>query len=236
MTAWSKRAAQIAAEAGPTIDEYEQTLGRDLTRDERAAVTKTAVLKTRPPKDSSTDVSVLHGRWRAEAAALGWDADRLRDAVQAASRAARPAAGAARIAPAMPAAAVVQAGRRKGVFSRADLTIEVAATLPLAAASGQQVLAAIEHLTDLGVRTSADRAPRRAPRRGHRAGLRHPLHQHRSPRRRSPRPTTCRRRTRSWLRPYPGRAVTDLGDAAGSPTTKPTPSRSSPPAGISCPC
>ncbi|HEY5229942.1 MAG TPA: MobF family relaxase, partial [Galbitalea sp.] len=34
MTAWSKRTAQIAAEAGPTIDEYEQNLGRDLTRDE----------------------------------------------------------------------------------------------------------------------------------------------------------------------------------------------------------
>jgi conjugative relaxase-like TrwC/TraI family protein len=143
MTAWSKRTAQIAAEASPTIDEYEQTLGRDLTRGERATVTKTAVLKTRPPKDSATDVSVLHGRWRAEAAALGWDADRLRDTLHATSR----AAGAARMAPATPGTAVVQAGRRKGVFSRADLTIEVAATLPLAAASGHQVLAAIEHLT-----------------------------------------------------------------------------------------
>ena len=151
MTAWSKRTAQIAAEAGPTIDEYEQTLGRDLTRDERAAVTKTAVLKTRPPKDSSTDVSVLHGRWRAEAAALGWDAGRLRDAVQAVSHAARRGGGAARIALAMAGAAVVQAGRRKGVFSRADLTIEVAAHLPLAPATGHQVLAAIEHLTDRAV-------------------------------------------------------------------------------------
>ncbi len=148
MTAWSKRAAQITAEAGPTIDEYEQTLGRDLSRDERATVTKTAVLKTRPPKETPSDPSVLHARWRAEAAALGWDADRLRDAIQAASGAARQAAGAARIAPAIPAAAVVQAGRRKGVFARADLTIEVAAGLPLAAATGHQVLAAIEHLTD----------------------------------------------------------------------------------------
>ena len=148
MTAWSKRATQIAAEAGPTIDEYEQLLCRDLTRDERAAVTKTAVLKTRPRKDSSTDVSVLHGRWRAEAAALGWDADRLRDTVQAASHAAHPGAGATRIAPMLAAAAVVQAGRRRGVFSRADLTIEVAAGLLLVAASGHQVLAAIEQLTD----------------------------------------------------------------------------------------
>jgi len=153
MTAWSTRTAQIAAEAGPTIDEYEQTLGRELTRDERAAVTKTAVLKTRPAKDSSTDVSVLHGRWRAEAAALGWDGDRLRDAIQGASRAAHPAAGAARIAPMLAAAAVVQAARRKGVFSRADLTIEVAAGLPVAASTGPQVLTAIEHLADLGVRT-----------------------------------------------------------------------------------
>jgi conjugative relaxase-like TrwC/TraI family protein len=62
MTAWSKRAAQIAAEAGPTMDEYEQLLGRDLTRDERAAVMKAAVLKTRPRKDSSTDVSTSGGR------------------------------------------------------------------------------------------------------------------------------------------------------------------------------
>ena len=153
MTAWSKRAAQIAAEAGPTIDEYEQTLGRDLTRDERARVTKTAVLKTRPAKDSSTDVSVLHGHWRAEAAALGWDPDRLRDSVQTASHTARQPADAARITPTMPAAAVVRAGRRKGVFSRADLTIEVAAHLPVVAATGHQVLAAIEHLADLGVRT-----------------------------------------------------------------------------------
>jgi len=149
MTAWSKRAAQIAAEAGPTIDEYEETLGRVLTRDERAVVTKTAVLKTRPRKDSSTDVSVLHARWRAEAAGIGWDGDRLRAAIQGASRTAGRASGGGEIAPAVPASAVLQAGRRKGVFSRADLTIEVAAHLPVIAASGHQVLAAIEHLTDL---------------------------------------------------------------------------------------
>jgi len=148
MTAWSKRTAQIAAEAGPTIDEYEQTLGRDLTRDERATVTKTAVLKTRPPKDSSTEASALHARWRTEAAALGWDGDRLRTAVQAAPHAAGRAGGTTRNIPPAPAEAVVRAGRRKGVFSRADLTIAVATQLPVAAATGHQVLAAIEQLTD----------------------------------------------------------------------------------------
>ena len=51
MMAWSKRTVQIAAEAIPVIAGYEATLGRDLTRHERAAVTKTAVLKTRDAKE-----------------------------------------------------------------------------------------------------------------------------------------------------------------------------------------
>ena len=64
MTAWSKRTAQIAAEAAPVIADYEATLGRSLTRNERAAVTKTAVLKTRQGKEPAGSVSVLHERWQ----------------------------------------------------------------------------------------------------------------------------------------------------------------------------
>ncbi len=75
MTAWSKRTAQIAAEAAPVIADYEATLGRSLTRNERAAVTKTAVLKTREGKEPAGSVSVLHERWQTEAAALGWGAE-----------------------------------------------------------------------------------------------------------------------------------------------------------------
>ncbi|MGQ0846963.1 MAG: MobF family relaxase [Sporichthyaceae bacterium] len=58
---WSKRTAQIESEAATTISEYENSLGRSLTSDERTAVTKTAVLKTRPAK-SSYDAGTLQSR------------------------------------------------------------------------------------------------------------------------------------------------------------------------------
>ena len=86
MTAWSKRTAQIAAEAAPVIADYETTLGRSLTRNERAAVTKTAVLKTRQGKEPAGSVSALHDRWTTEAAALGWGSETLHTAVTAAAR------------------------------------------------------------------------------------------------------------------------------------------------------
>src|SRR5450631_988062 len=85
MTAWSKRTAQIAAEAAPVIADYEATLGRVLTRNERATVTKTAVLKTRQGKESAASVSALHDRWTTEAAALGWGSEALHAAVIAAA-------------------------------------------------------------------------------------------------------------------------------------------------------
>jgi hypothetical protein len=44
--------------------------------------------------------------------------------------------------------AVLAAGRRRGVFSRADLTIEIAATLPVVAETAEQVRVRVEHLTD----------------------------------------------------------------------------------------
>jgi conjugative relaxase-like TrwC/TraI family protein len=46
---WSKRTAQIDAEAGPKIAEYEKLLGRSLTPAERVNVVKTAVLNLDPP-------------------------------------------------------------------------------------------------------------------------------------------------------------------------------------------
>ncbi len=158
MSAWSKRTAQIAAEAAPVIADYETTLGRSLTRNERAAVTKTAVLKTRQGKEPAGSVSVLHERWRTEAAALGWGAESLHTAVTAATK--TFAAGvtpvtepfAVAVTPSHSELAVLAAGRRRGVFSRADLTIQIAATLPVVAETAEQVRVRVEDLTDHSVR------------------------------------------------------------------------------------
>jgi conjugative relaxase-like TrwC/TraI family protein len=179
MTAWSKRTAQIAAEAIPVIADYEATLGRDLTRNERAAVTKTAVLKTRQGKEPAATVSALHDRWQTEAAALGWGAETLHSAVTAATKTfavgvtpvtqpftigVTPAVIPAHfgttatepfalgvtpaVTPSPAEVAVLAAGRRRGVFSRADLTIEIAATLPVVAETAEQVRVRVEELTD----------------------------------------------------------------------------------------
>ena len=146
MTAWSKRTAQIAAEAVPVIADYEATLGRDLTRNERAAVTKTAVLKTRDAKEPAASVSVLHERWRSEAAALGCDAITLHTAVTAAAEGFTVTASPV-VDPRLCPAPVLAAGRRRGVFSRADLTIEIAATLPVRGQTAEQVRVRVEDLT-----------------------------------------------------------------------------------------
>src|ERR1019366_249679 len=158
----------------------EATLGRSLTRNERAAVTKTAVLKTRQGKEPAGSVSVLHERWRTEAAALGWGPETLHTAVTAMTKTlaadrstvAQPfASGVTPVTepfaldgtaatktftvdvtpadtPAPVELAVLNAGRRRGVFSRADVTIEIAATLPVVAETAEQVRARVEDLTD----------------------------------------------------------------------------------------
>jgi hypothetical protein len=144
-----QRSAQIAAEADPTIAEFEETLGRDLTKSEKAVVTKTAVLKTRAAKESASSVSVLHARWRAEAASLGWDATQLHSTLT--SIATPIVTPDSPVDPALFAAAVLAAGRRHGVFSRADLTIEVAARLPNLAATAEQTMQAVEQITSRGL-------------------------------------------------------------------------------------
>jgi hypothetical protein len=77
---WSKRTVAIEAEAGPKIAEYEKLLGRSLTSAERARVTKTAVLKTRPGK-THTELVTLRQSWADEAATVGWTPQRLLRAV-----------------------------------------------------------------------------------------------------------------------------------------------------------
>jgi conjugative relaxase-like TrwC/TraI family protein len=74
---WSKRTANIDAEAAPRIAEYERLLGRTMTAAERAGVVKTAVLKTRARKQHP-ELSALHATWTGEAAQVGWTPDRLR--------------------------------------------------------------------------------------------------------------------------------------------------------------
>jgi conjugative relaxase-like TrwC/TraI family protein len=151
MTAWSKRSAQIRAEAAPTIAEYETTLGRELNRAERAKVTKTAVLKTRQAKHAAPSLAVLHQQWKTEAAALGWDAvtlhQHLTTAVTKAAATTSPRRDHTRgngVDPDLTADAVLAAGRRRAVFSRADLTVEIAARMPVTAATADQVRVAVE--------------------------------------------------------------------------------------------
>ncbi len=68
---WSKRTAQIEPEAATKIAEYESSLGRSLTSAEQAAVTKAAVLKTRPGK-THPDPATLAQSWAVEAERAGY--------------------------------------------------------------------------------------------------------------------------------------------------------------------
>jgi hypothetical protein len=52
------------------------------------------------------------------------------------------------VTPSQSELAVLNAGRRRGVFSRADLTIEIAAALPVVVETAEQVRVQVEHLTD----------------------------------------------------------------------------------------
>ncbi len=149
---WSKRTAQVLAEAGPVIARYEDALGRPLSFAERTAVTKVVVLKTRPGKEQ-VDIVALTERWQREAAGAGWVHATLEGAVDAARdpRAARWRAGAEleRVLE----GAVRAAGSRRAVFSRADLTVEIAARLPTAAIGAGLTRELIERWTDRALDT-----------------------------------------------------------------------------------
>ena len=145
LTLWSKRTAQIDAGAAPKIAEYEKTLGRALTAAERVAVVKTAVLRTRPGKDHP-ELSALHGRWTAEAARIGLSPDRLLASIDSAARTEPPAV--VFDEQELLVEAVMRAGRARAVFSRADLTGQLAALLPDAGKlSAAEVAARVEELT-----------------------------------------------------------------------------------------
>jgi conjugative relaxase-like TrwC/TraI family protein len=143
MAAWSTRTTAVMTEAVPTIAAAEASLGRPLTVDERARVIKTAVLATRPDKDTELVEGDLRARWRAQAAELGWDGPRLAAAVArdiARTEVCQNWTGT------VMQDAVLAAGRAKAIWSRADLTVQVAARIP----------------TDLGVELSARQVTRLA--------------------------------------------------------------------------
>jgi hypothetical protein len=162
---WSKRSAEIAREAVPKIAEFEQKLGRELTSAERISVTKTAVLKTRTAKEHASD-SVLHARWRDEAARLGWTTERLWEQVVGAARRIWVQQGAlSRSSGEVVVAAVTAVGRARATFSRADLAAEIALRLPPARVSADEIRATVEQLTDTGL-ARGGAVPLGAPRHG----------------------------------------------------------------------
>ena len=146
---WSKRTAQIEPEAESKIAEYEKSLGRSLTPSERAAVTKTAVLKTRPGK-TYHDAGSLRERWVSEAAAAGYDPSGVvRSVREVARQAGRQAPGHAVGAEVAIAAGAVQgAAGERAVFSRADVAGQVAARLPVDGRCAAGIVALVEELTD----------------------------------------------------------------------------------------
>src|SRR5690606_34668130 len=119
-------------------------LGRSLTAGERVAVTKTAVLKTRPGK-THPDPGTLHETWAAEAERAGHRPPEVLAQVRAAAVAhpatqpLAPGDAAAQAAHAVMGAvmdavtvdAVAAAAGARSTFSRADVVAQVAARLPV---------------------------------------------------------------------------------------------------------
>jgi conjugative relaxase-like TrwC/TraI family protein len=82
---FSKRAQQIDGALAVKIDEFRQRQGRDPSSWERAALSREASTDTRIHKTGSR-VSDLAGRWRHEAAGLGWTPRRLVTQIETAGR------------------------------------------------------------------------------------------------------------------------------------------------------
>ncbi len=153
ITAWSTRTAAVMGDAVPTIADAEEALGRPVSTAERARIIKTAVLTTRPPKETDVPEVDLRARWADQAAGLGWDGPRLRSVLRAEREASdrRSEPLAAGWADRVAVEAVTAVGRCKAIWSRADLTVQVAARIPTdpgAPLSAAQVVDVVEQLTD----------------------------------------------------------------------------------------
>jgi len=152
IAAWSTRTAAVMGDAVPTIADAEAALGRPVSAGERARIIKTAVLTTRPVKEADVPEGDLRARWANQAAAVGWDGPQLqltleqeRQASDRRSELVSPG-WADRVA----AEAVTAVGRCKAIWSRADLTVQVAARIPTNPGrplSAVQVVDLVEQLT-----------------------------------------------------------------------------------------
>lgn len=157
LTAWSTRSAAVMADVVPTIAEAEETLGRPVNATERARIIKTAVLATRPPKETDVAEGDLRTRWIDQAETLGWNPTTLADAVRSARASAdlrpSPAGGWQQV---VIVDAVTAVGRSKAIWSRADLAIQIATRIPTHGADAPRTAEATtalgEKLANIAVR------------------------------------------------------------------------------------
>ncbi|HEY4992206.1 MAG TPA: AAA family ATPase, partial [Nakamurella sp.] len=153
ITAWSTRTTAVMGDAVPTIADAEAALGRPVSAGERARIIKTAVLTTRPAKETDVPEVDLRDRWAGQAAALGWDGPRLQLTLEQERQASDR-----RSVPVNPGwadqvmvEAVTAVGRGKAIWSRADLTVQIAARIPSnpgVPMSADGVVDLVEQLTD----------------------------------------------------------------------------------------
>jgi conjugative relaxase-like TrwC/TraI family protein len=160
IAAWSTRTAAVMGDAVPTIADAEAALGRPVSAGERARIIKTAVLTTRPVKETEVPEGDLRARWANQATGLGWDGPRLRSVLRTEREASDR-----RSLPVNPGwadqvanGAVSAVGRSKAIWSRADLTVQVAARIPTnpgAPMSADGVVDLVEQLTDTALAGTA---------------------------------------------------------------------------------
>ena len=158
LTAWSSRSTVVRQAAFATIDDAQAALGRQVTPAERAKIIQGAVLSTRPPKQTGIDPAQLRERWTAQAAALGWNFERLA-AVLHTPTARTPTAN---WREATARAAVAAVGESTAFWSRADLTVQVAAHLPAGVGPAQDIPGLVKQIVDLALDIDIDHEPQAA--------------------------------------------------------------------------
>ena len=139
---FSKRTAQVDAALAVKVDAFREREGRDPTRSERAAITREAAADSRSAK-TGTPVDGLVGRWRDEAAELGWTPARLVDRLRSAAR------GAPRVEPPTLAEVVDHLSTAGSAWTRADVLQAVCDLTPaVSAVPGRRWAAALERAAD----------------------------------------------------------------------------------------
>ncbi|MGH8973040.1 MAG: MobF family relaxase, partial [Acidimicrobiia bacterium] len=127
---FSKRRKDVEVRGGQRIAAAEARLGRTLTDDERAEQYQFAAYDTRPAKADHEDEATLGGRWRTEAAAVGWEPKRWLAATlgraQERDRAISPEVA----EPAVVDALVAELAEARSTWGRAEVAKAVARCLP----------------------------------------------------------------------------------------------------------